>query len=60
MLGIPQSEHAELNTTTLLPDKIILLNISGIVEQGTHEELLTKGGLYSELWHLQFSEASFS
>ena len=54
MLGIPQSEHAELNTTTLLPDKRILLNISGIVEQGTHEELLALNGTYAHLYNMQF------
>lgn len=41
-------------------DKIIVMDKGHIVEQGSHEELLVKGGLYSELWHLQFSETSHS
>ncbi|MEN2994551.1 MAG: ABC transporter ATP-binding protein [Thermodesulfovibrio sp.] len=41
-------------------DKIIVLDKGQIIEQGTHEELLQKGGLYSELWNLQFSEVSSS
>jgi subfamily B ATP-binding cassette protein MsbA len=39
-------------------DKIIVMDKGRIVEQGTHEELLSLQGLYSELWHLQFSESS--
>lgn len=41
-------------------DKIIVIDKGQIMEQGTHEDLLAKGGLYSELWHLQFSESSSS
>lgn len=41
-------------------DKIIVMDRGQIIEQGSHEELLQKGGLYSELWNLQFSESSSS
>lgn len=32
-------------------DRILVLTEEGIVEQGTHSELLEKGGLYSELYN---------
>ncbi|KAK4199464.1 putative iron-sulfur clusters transporter [Triangularia verruculosa] len=34
-------------------DLIIVLKEGSLVEQGTHRELLEKGGLYSELWSAQ-------
>jgi subfamily B ATP-binding cassette protein MsbA len=37
-------------------DKIIVLNHGEIVESGTHHELLSKGGLYSHLYELQFRD----
>lgn len=37
-------------------DKIIVMDRGRVVEQGSHEELLSLGGLYSELWRLQFTE----
>ncbi len=35
-------------------DKILVLNAGALVEQGTHEELLTLGGLYYDLYASQF------
>lgn len=37
-------------------DLILVMNHGDIVEQGTHEELLEKGGFYSELYNSQFEE----
>lgn len=34
-------------------DTIIVLNQGSIIEQGTHEELLTNKGLYRTLWNAQ-------
>ena len=35
-------------------DKIIVLTDDGIAEQGSHEELLEKNGIYAELYRYQF------
>jgi ATP-binding cassette subfamily B protein len=35
-------------------DLILVMNHGDIVEQGTHEELLAKGGFYAELHNSQF------
>jgi ATP-binding cassette, subfamily B, bacterial len=37
-------------------DVIFVVKDGQIIERGTHEELLKSGGLYSELYELQFSE----
>ncbi len=35
-------------------DKIVVLGNRGIVvEEGTHEELLKKGGVYADMWDQQ-------
>ena len=39
-------------TTIKNADRIIVLDESGIVEEGSHSELLSKGGMYSELYKL--------
>lgn len=36
-------------------DVILVMNHGTIVEQGTHEELLAKGGFYADLYNSQFS-----
>jgi ATP-binding cassette subfamily B protein len=38
-------------------DLILVMNHGDIVEQGTHEQLLSKGGFYADLYNSQFEEA---
>ncbi len=38
-------------------DLILVMNEGDIVEQGTHEELLARGGFYAELYNSQFDYA---
>ncbi|MBQ2117147.1 MAG: ABC transporter ATP-binding protein [Lachnospiraceae bacterium] len=40
-------------STTRLADRIVMLENGCIVEQGSHEELLTKNGKYAEMWRVQ-------
>ncbi|MDF0479989.1 ABC transporter ATP-binding protein/permease [Vagococcus sp. PNs007] len=40
--------------TILNADFIVVLHQGEIIEEGTHEELLKKGGFYAELYHNQF------
>ncbi len=37
-------------------DEIIVLTENGIVEKGTHEDLIAKNGIYAELYQYQFKE----
>jgi len=43
-------------STVRRADKILVLHKGCLREQGTHEELLAKGGLYARLYALQFSD----
>lgn len=38
-------------------DVILVMNQGDVIEQGTHEELLAKGGFYANLYNSQFEEA---
>jgi ATP-binding cassette subfamily B protein len=40
-------------STVRMADRIIVLQNGGIVEEGTHESLVERGGLYAELFALQ-------
>lgn len=37
-------------------DLILVMNEGDIIEQGTHEELLEKGGFYASLYNSQFQD----
>lgn len=39
-------------------DLILCMKDGDIVEQGTHEELLAKGGFYANLYNSQFDKVS--
>lgn len=38
-------------------DKILVMKDGALVEEGSHEALLTRGGLYAELYHAQFEQS---
>lgn len=42
-------------STIMHADTIVVMNAGKIVEQGSHRELLEKGGFYADLWNSQFS-----
>jgi len=45
-------------STILAADKILVMEQGRLVEQGTHEELLAQGGLYTTLYETQFKTAA--
>jgi ATP-binding cassette subfamily B protein len=44
-------------STIVDADNILVMDAGRIVEQGTHQELLTSAGMYARLWTLQQEEA---
>jgi len=44
-------------STILKADLILVMEKGEIVEHGTHHELISTGGLYSKLYHIQFQTA---
>lgn len=41
-------------TSLINADKIIVLENGNLVEEGTHEEILSNNSAYSRLWNQQF------
>jgi ATP-binding cassette subfamily B protein len=54
MIGRTSVVIAHRLSTILAADRILVLDQGRLVETGTHEELLVKGGLYAELFETQF------
>ena len=42
-------------STIINADEIVVITDDGIIEQGTHQQLLDKGGIYAELYAYQFA-----
>ena len=42
--------------TVRMADKIVVMNAGRVVDQGTHDDLLARGGLYADLYRLQFKD----
>jgi ATP-binding cassette subfamily B protein len=40
-------------STVRMADRIVVLRLGTVVEEGTHAELLARGGLYAELFEMQ-------
>lgn len=47
-------------STVRAADKIVVMDRGRVVDEGRHEELLARGGLYADLYRLQFQDESLS
>ncbi|HET8677059.1 MAG TPA: ATP-binding cassette domain-containing protein, partial [Blastocatellia bacterium] len=43
-------------TTIHSADKIVVLDRGRVIDQGSHKELMSRGGIYRDLYELQFSD----
>jgi subfamily B ATP-binding cassette protein MsbA len=44
-------------STIIKATRIVVMNRGEVVQEGTHQELLMQGGLYQELYAMQFADA---
>ena len=58
MIGRTTLVIAHRLATVLKADRIVVMDEGRVIEEGTHAELVAKGGLYARLAALQFGEAA--
>ena len=56
MAGVKDVSYTHLDVYKR-QDCILVMNEGSIVEQGTHRELIEKGGFYAGLYNSQFEQA---